>query len=175
MKACGFRSAHWSGLLPATTFCAAVDLKGLQLPIVTKPLYPFRAGCGISALSSKLNCPLLSVWPSVSNFSVTCSLEMVWLQHSSVFLTFCLCFLFVMVLLPKCHLWCITAERVLQLPQAPEESTAHTGAGASSSPACPLAMDSLVMRSSTFSPAHPYLSVVELSRSNRQLFSEWTQ
>lgn len=157
--------ACWSGLLPAITFCAAVDLKGFQLLIVTRPLYPFRAACDISAFSSKLNCPLVSVWPSGFNFSIICSMEMVWLLfHFPDFLS---CFFFFMVLLPKRHLWCIRGDRVLQLPQAPEESTACAGAGAPSSPACPLVVDSLVMRSSTFSPAHPYLSVLEPPRSNR--------
>lgn len=77
-----------AGLLPAITFSAAVGLKGFQLPIVTKPLYPFRAACGISALSSKLNCPLVSVWPSDFTFSVICPMEIVWLLfHFSDFLS----------------------------------------------------------------------------------------
>lgn len=78
-----------AGLLPAITFCVAVGLKGFQLPIMTKPLYPFRAVCGISALSSKLNSPLVSgqvILPS--------QLSAPWklFGSSPIFLTLCLCF-----------------------------------------------------------------------------------
>lgn len=163
MKACWVQECVLGSSLPLH-FVLQWAWKDSSCPL-WQGLYPFRAACGISALSSNLNCPLLSVWPSDFTFSVICSMAMVY--YSSIFLTFCLFFLFVMVLLAKCHLWCIRAERVLLLPQAPEENTACTGAGASSSPACPLAMDSLVMRSPMFSPAHPYFSVLDLSRSNR--------
>lgn len=126
MKACGFRSACWTGLLLAITFRAAVDLKGLQPPAAMKPLYLCRVACGISTSSSKLRCPFVSVWPSPFNFSVIRSLDMVWLQCSTLFLTFCLGFLFIMVLIQNEAMvsfskkqGCIRAEMVLRLFQAP--------------------------------------------------------
>lgn len=181
MKTCGFRSACWRGLLPAIAFRAAVGPKGLQVPTAIKPLDPCRAACGISTSPSKLRCLFVSVWSSAFNFSFIQSLDTVWMWHSTLFLTSCLCFLFLMVLtqfegmtfFPNATFDASELKRCASCPRLPEESTTCPGAGAPSSLACLMDINSLVMRSSTFSPAStfppacPYLSVVELSRSNR--------
>lgn len=166
---------------PCNHILCAVDPKGLQIPTVMKPLNLCKEACGISTSPSKLRCPFVSVWPSAFNFSFIQSLHMVWLWHSTLFLTFCLCFLFLMILtqfeemtfFPNATFDASELKRCPSCPRLPEESTTCPGAGAPSSLACLMAVNSLIMRSSTFSPASmfspasPYLSVMELSRRNR--------